>query len=227
MTPQPDQSEISRKRSVFIVDDHPIARHGLIALVKSEPDLEVCGHADTAGAALSALRTTPADLVILDVSLGGTSGIELAKQLRAEHPGLLLLLVSMHDETLYAVRALRAGAQGYVMKSAGTARLLEAIRKVSAGDVYVSPAFSNQLLFQASGESSTKEKSLLDKLSDREMEVLQLLGDGLSTKRIAEGLNLSPKTVETHRLHIKEKLGFNQSSDLVFFAVNWVKNQAG
>lgn len=165
--------------------------------------------------------------MILDVSLSGTSGIELAKQLRSEHPDLLLLVVSMHDESLYALRALRAGAQGYLMKRESASHLAQAIRKILAGEIYVSPSFAEQLLFQATQAAEGKEKSPLDALTDREMEVLQLLGQGQSTRKIAEELHLSPKTVETHRLHIKEKLGFKQSNELVFFAVNWVSNQGG
>jgi DNA-binding NarL/FixJ family response regulator len=222
-----EQHSAGEPRRVFLVDDHPVFRHGIVRLVNSEPGLSVCGEAATAAAALEALRQTPADLAILDVSLAGTNGIELAKQLRAEHPDLLLLIVSMHDEALYALRALRAGAQGYVMKREGTAQLTAAIHKVLAGEVFVSPSFRDQLLYQTAKVPGSKETSALDALTDREMEVLQLLGQGQSTRKIAEELHLSPKTIETHRLHIKEKLGFKQSNELVFFAVNWVSNQTG
>ncbi|HEX8313157.1 MAG TPA: response regulator transcription factor [Chthoniobacteraceae bacterium] len=217
----------TRKHRVYLVDDHPVFRHGIAKLVNSEEDLTVCGEAGTAAAALDGLRQTEADVAILDVSLAGTNGIELSKQIRAEHPKMPLLVVSMHDEALYALRALRAGAQGYVMKREGTTHLLTAIRKVLAGEVWVSPRFSEQLLYQAARVPGPQEKSPLDALTDREMEVLQLLGLGQSTRKIAEELHLSPKTIETHRLHIKEKLGFKQSSELVFFAVNWVSNQTG
>jgi DNA-binding NarL/FixJ family response regulator len=222
-----EQTSTATKRRIFVVDDHPVFRHGIVKLVNSDPELMVCGEAENAAAAIQALRETQADLVILDVSLSGTNGIELAKQLRAEHPSLFLLVVSMHDESLYALRALRAGAQGYLMKREGTTHLSEAIRRILAGEVYVSANFSEQLLYQAAQVPGPQQKSPLDALTDREMEVLQLLGQGQSTRRIADELHLSPKTIETHRLHIKEKLGFKHSNELVFFAVNWVSNQTG
>ena len=185
------------------------------------PDLKICGEAETAQEALDAIRRLRPDGVLLDVSLPGTNGIELIKLALAEHPKLAILVLSMHDESLYALRALRAGAKGYVMKREGTANVVDAIRTVMADAIYVSPKLSERLVFKAIYSSESDLGSPIDRLSDRELEVLQLLGNGRSTREIAETLYLSVKTIETHRAHIKKKLGFKDAGEMVKFAIEW------
>jgi DNA-binding NarL/FixJ family response regulator len=210
-------TEIVKKR-ILLVDDHPIFRHGLEDLLKKQDDLMICGHADSAPAALEKMRNLHPDLAIVDVSINGANGIELVKQMKAEVPHLAILVLSMHDESLYALRALKAGALGYVMKA-------EALQHVMDGRIFVSPRFGEQLIFKAVHGSENGAPSPVDRLSDRELEVLMMLGKGHNTKSIAKGLNLSVKTIETHRAHIKEKLGFSDASEMVRFAIDWVTHQ--
>ncbi len=216
-----------RQKTVLIVDDHPVVRHGLSQIIGHERDLAVCGEADCAPAALEAMRRLKPDLALLDISLQGANGIELIKLMRAEQPRLAILMLSMHDESLYALRALRAGARGYVMKSEAMEHLLTAIRKVLAGDIYVSPRFSERLVFKAINSLEGGMGSPVDNLSDRELEVLQFLGKGFGTREIANDLRLSIKTIETHRAHIKEKLGFKDAGEMVRFAIDWVTQEQG
>jgi DNA-binding NarL/FixJ family response regulator len=215
-------SEAARKR-ILLVDDHPIFRHGLEDLLKKQADLTVCGHADSAPDALTEMRRLNPDLAIVDVSINGTNGIELVKQMKAELPKLPILVLSMHDESIYALRALKAGALGYVMKAEALQQVIYAVRRVLEGHIFVSPRFGEKLIFKAvhGGESG----SPVDLLSDRELEVLVMLGKGHNTKSIADELHLSVKTIETHRAHIKEKLGFADASEMVRFAVDWVTHQ--
>jgi DNA-binding NarL/FixJ family response regulator len=219
-----DQVQNPKKR-VLIVDDHPIFRLGLAGLISEQPHLEVCGHAESAPLALEAMRKFQPDLVLLDLSLRGTNGIELIKLMKAEQPHLPILVVSMHDEAVFGLRALKAGALGYVMKAEAMAQVAEAITKVLRGKIYVSPNFSDKLIFKAIQSVEPGTGSPVDMLSDRELEVLQLLGKGHSTRSIADTLHLSVKTIETHRAHIKEKLGFPDSEDMVRFAIDWVSQQ--
>lgn len=214
-------SEQAGKR-VFIVDDHPIFRQGLARLIDLEPDLEVCGEAISAAAAMDALRRTKADVVLVDISLPGADGIELVKHLAAEHPGMAILVISAHDEQVYGLRALRAGALGYLMKREGQDLLLVALRAVLAGQVWVSPAFGKQLIYKVA-RGADEGASPLDALSDRELEVLRLIGGGKSTQEIATALHLSVKTVETHRLHVKQKLDLKSSTELIRFATDWMR----
>lgn len=218
-------SPTATKRRVLIVDDHPVFRHGVSAMINAEPDLMVCGEAGTAPTALDAMRKLSPDVVIIDISLPGSNGIELLKAMKAETPKLPMLVVSMHDESLYALRALRAGALGYVMKAEALDSILTALRKVLQGDAYLSPKFSERLVFKAIRSLDEGMGSPVDKLSDRELEVLTLTGRGFGTQDIANELNLSVKTIETHRAHIKEKLGFGDSKEMVRFAIEWVAQQ--
>lgn len=218
-------SPTATKRRVLIVDDHPVFRHGVSAMINAEPDLMVCGEAGTAPTALDAMRKLSPDVVIIDISLPGSNGIELLKAMKAEAPKLPMLVVSMHDESLYALRALRAGALGYVMKAEALDSILTALRKVLQGDAYLSPKFSERLVFKAIRSLDEGMGSPVDKLSDRELEVLTLTGRGFGTQDIANELNLSVKTIETHRAHIKEKLGFGDSKEMVRFAIEWVAQQ--
>jgi DNA-binding NarL/FixJ family response regulator len=215
------------KRRVLIVDDHPIFRVGLAGLIGESSHLEVCGNADSAPAALEAMRRMNPDLVLLDLSLRGTNGLELIKSMKAERPDLAILVISMHDEAVFGLRALKAGALGYVQKAEAMNHVEEAITKVLQGKIYVSPEFGEQLIFKAVQSAEAGTGSPVDLLSDRELEVLQLLGKGGSTRSIAETLHLSVKTIETHRAHIKEKLGFRESEEMVKFAIDWVAQQTG
>ncbi|MGH8045983.1 MAG: response regulator transcription factor [Chthoniobacterales bacterium] len=223
--PKSETPTITGKRRVLIVDDHPIFRHGISAMINAEADLHVCGEAGTAPAALDALRRLQPDVALVDISLPGTNGIELLKSMRAEFPKMPMLVVSMHDESLYALRALRAGALGYVMKAEALDLILTAIRKVLQGEPFLSPKFSDKLVFKAIRSMDEGLGSPVDKLSDREMEVLNLMGRGFGAQDIANELHLSVKTIETHRAHIKEKLGFNDSKEMVRFSIEWVAQQ--
>ncbi len=206
---------------LMIVDDHPVFRHGIRQLIGQLPEVTICAEAENAPLALDAMRRLKPDVALIDVSMPGTNGIELIKLMLAEEPRLIVLVVSMHDESLYALRALRAGAKGYVMKQQAMETVLDALRKVMGGGVYVSPQFSERLVFKAIQGSESDLGSPVDKLSDRELEVLQHFGRGESTRAIAERLHLSVKTIETHRAHIKEKLGFKDAEALVKFATEW------
>ena len=213
------------KKRILIVDDHPMMRQGLAQLIGDEADLTVCGEAEKASQALTAVGKLKPDLVLADISLPDKSGLELIKDLRAIQPGLVVLVISMHDESLYAERVLRAGGRGYIMKQEGGKKLMAAIRQVLSGQIYVSEKISARILEGFSGQRAAAGSSPVDKLSDRELEVFQLIGEGIGTREIATQLHLSVKTVEVHRAHIKEKLGLNTAPELVRFAVRWVETK--
>ena len=212
-------------KKVLIVDDHPMTRQGLITLIGSEPDLIVCGEAETAHQALEAVQQLHQDLVLADISLPGRNGLELVKDLRSLHPELPVLVISMHDEMLYAERVLRAGGRGYIMKQEGGRRIMEAIRQILSGRVFVSERMSAQILDNLSGRSPQGQHSPVEKLTDREFEVFELIGHGLATREIALQLHLSAKTVEVHRLHIKQKLKLKTATELIRYAVRWVESE--
>lgn len=214
--------ESSARQRVLLVDDHPAIRRGMAAIIDEEPDLAICGEASTAPMALEAMRRLNPDIAVIDISMPGTNGVELIKLMLAEQPKLQILMLSMHDESVYALRALRAGAKGYVMKGEALECVLTGLRKVGGGEIYLSPKFSDRLIFKAIQSSIAGVASPVDKLSDREFEVLRLLGRGFGSREIAEALSLSVKTVETHRAHIKEKLGFKEAGEMVRFAIDWV-----
>ncbi|HSI61941.1 MAG TPA: response regulator transcription factor [Candidatus Saccharimonadia bacterium] len=209
-------------KRLLIVDDHPVFRHGIAQYLSEQDGVTVCAEAENAQNALEAMRQHQPDVALLDVSMPGTNGIELTKLMLAEQPKLLILVLSMHDDSLYALRALRAGAKGYVMKQNAMECVLEALQKIFEGGIYVSPQFSEKLVFRAIHGSSSDLGLPVDKLSDRELEVFQLLGRHKSTREIAETLHLSVKTIETHRAHIKEKLGLKSANEMAGFAVEWM-----
>ncbi len=213
------------RRSILLVDDHPLFRRGMTELLDSQIDLRVSAEADNSGSALDAVRSGRFDLAIVDVGLrGGANGIELTKSLKAECPELPVLVVSMHDEVLYAERALRAGARGYVMKREAVDSILKAVRSVIGGEIYISPTMTKRMLFdhiQGGGEA----RSAVDRLTDRELEVFQLIGEGRDMHEIASDLHLSKKTVEAHRANIKEKLGVTSAREVVRYATQWVSQQ--
>ncbi len=212
-----------RKRRILVVDDHPIFRQGITQVINAESDLVVCADVPAGEDAIDALPMLKPDLIILDITLKTMSGIELVKIIKKKAPRLPVLVLSMHDESLYAERAMRAGASGYIMKQESAERVLGAIRKVLAGELYISPTMGSHMVRRF--VNGRKDHSPLEKLSDRELEVLTLIGRGHGTREIAETLGLSIKTIESHRLHIKEKLEFRTAPEMVRFAVQWF-NQA-
>lgn len=216
------ESDKPAKRTVLLVDDHPIVRQGLAQLINQEPDLHVAFEAASAKEAVEVLDRTTPDIAIIDVSLDDRSGIELIKDLRAKNEELPILALSMHDEALYAERALRAGARGYIMKQEATEKVMTAIHKVLAGQIYVSEKMAARLLNQFVAAKPGEEESPLKRLSDRELEIFSMIGRGLGTREIANKLYLSVKTVEAHREHIKEKLKLRSGTELMRMAVQHV-----
>ncbi|MBU6402778.1 MAG: response regulator transcription factor [Verrucomicrobia bacterium] len=225
MNPHPPGPSGKKRTRILVVDDHPIMRQGLAQLIELEPDLTVCGEAESASHALAALDLRRPDLVLLDISLPDKNGLELIKDIQAIRPGLAVLVISMHDESLYAERVLRAGGRGYIMKQEGGKKLMHAIRQVLSGQIYVSEKMSAKILELFSGHRSKAARSPIEALTDREFEVFQLIGQGQGTRQIAQLLHLSPKTVEVHRANIKEKLAQPTSTELIRFAVRWTESQ--
>jgi DNA-binding NarL/FixJ family response regulator len=213
------------RRRIIIVDDHPIVRRGLAQLIDQEDDLYVCGQADDAHQAIRGIRELNPDLVIVDVSLRTTSGIELIKDIKVQFPNLPVLTLSMHDEAIYAERALRAGAKGYIMKQEATEEVVTAIRRVLAGTVYVSQGMAAKMVSKIVAGPAEKGTSPVDRLSDRELEVFRLIGEGYGTREMAEKLYLSVKTIETYRAHIKEKLDLPDANELLRAAIRWANAQ--
>jgi DNA-binding NarL/FixJ family response regulator len=207
----------ARKR-IFLVDDHPVLRDGLRRLLEAEPDLMVCGEAETARKTYETVQAATPDLAIVDISLTGPSGIELVKGLKSRFPKLRMLMLSMHDEVLYAERALRAGARGYVMKQAPTEQLLAAVRRELKDEIYLTDTLSSRLL-GAFVSQKAAPGPILKTLSDREMEVVRLIGKGFTTGEVAEQLGISSKTVETHRGNLRRKLNLKSGSALIRFAM--------
>jgi DNA-binding NarL/FixJ family response regulator len=209
------------KARVFVVDDHPIVRSGLAQLINQEADLHVCGEAHDAATAFDAIEALKPDVAVVDLSLHGPDGLDLVKSLRAHHIAVPVVILSMHDESLYAERALRAGAHAYLMKQEAAEQVLLALRRVLAGTVYVSDRMAARLLGQIGGTRPSQGDSPVRGLSDRELDVFRRIGRGHSTRQIAEDLHLSVKTVESYRTHIKEKLRLSSATELVRCAVEW------
>ncbi len=210
---------------IYIVDDHPLVRQGLTQIVANEADMEICGEAEDSPAAIRGVGEANPDAIIVDISLKGANGLELIKNLKAIHEDIPILVFSMHDETIYAQRALRAGAKAYVMKKESPSKVVDAIRKIIQGEIYVSPSVADQVLHQIVNGPGNVSTSPVDRLTDRELEVVQLIGRGLSSREIAESLHLSVKTIESHRAHVKEKLSLRNATELVQFSVQWVDQQ--
>jgi DNA-binding NarL/FixJ family response regulator len=215
----------SGKAKVFLVDDHPIVRQGLGLLINREPDLVVCGEAEDAPSALQRMAGAQPDLMVIDISLDGPDGLELLKTIRLKEPILPVLILSMHEESTYAERSLRAGANGYIMKQEATERVLVAIRRILEGKVYLSERLTNKMLEQfVHGAGSSKNDPLMT-LSDRELEVYRLIGAGHGTRQIADELHVSVKTVESYQAHIKEKLSLRNARELVQHAIEATLNE--
>lgn len=212
---------------ILIVDDHPVVRNGLRMLIDDEPDLVVCGEAGDADEAIRVLDAKKPDLVIVDLSLKGSSGLELIKRIKSRNSTSKMLVSSMFDESLYAERVLNAGALGYVSKQEAMEKVIEAIRCVLSGRVYLSSAMSDRMLHRLARDQKATDRSPVETLSDRELEVFELIGRGRTTAEIANQLHLSVKTVETHREKVKAKLGLKSAAELYQYAVRWVLEQGG
>jgi DNA-binding NarL/FixJ family response regulator len=223
--PTQAKPETAEKRRVFLVDDHPITRQGLAALINSEHNLVVCGEADSAPSAIEQIQKLAPDIALVDVTLKTTSGIELMKHLKALRPEMPVLMMSMHDESLFAERALRAGAKGYIMKLEPSARILAALRATLGGDLYLSEKMKDKMLSRIARSGTAEVTYAIDSLSDREMEVFQLIGNGYGTRQIAERLHLSVKTIDSYREHLKLKLRLDGGTELVRHAIQWVKSE--
>jgi DNA-binding NarL/FixJ family response regulator len=214
-------SATTKKSKVFVVDDHPIIRQGLALMINREPDLTVCGEAQDAHTAIQAVATAKPDIMIVDISLSGPDGLDLLKDIRMRYPELPVLILSMHDEGIYAERALRAGAQGYIMKQEATEKVLVALRRILTSEIYISERIANRMLQRYIGSRGAGRPSSVADLTDRELEVFRLIGEGHSTRRIAEELHISVKTVESYQAHIKEKLSLRSARELVQHAIQW------
>ena len=218
------KKSVESKKRILIVDDHPMMREGLAQLIEHEPDLQTASQADSAAQALQLMAASVPDLLLLDISLPDKNGIEVIKDVHILHPELPILVVSMHDESLYAERVLRAGGRGYIMKQEGGKKLMHAIRQILAGQIYVSERISAKILENFSGHRANSQ-SPVEKLSDREFEVFQSLGQGEGTRQIANRLHLSIKTVEVHRANIRKKLELATGAELVRYAIRWTEAQ--
>jgi DNA-binding NarL/FixJ family response regulator len=227
MIAKPQMNIQTKKCRVLLVDDHPIVRQGLALLIDREGDLSVCGEADGAHSAFHAIETLRPDMVVLDISLSGPDGLDVLKEIRMKTASLPVLILSMHDESIYAERAMRAGANGYIMKQEATEKVLVAIRRILQGEVYLSDRLTNTMLQQyVRGVSRTKMSPLVS-LTDRELEVFRLIGEGHGTRQIADELHLSVKTIESYQAHIKEKLALRNARELVQHAIEWTVNLNG
>ena len=214
-----------KKSKVFVVDDHQLIRQGLALIINRETDLVVCGEAEDAPTAMDAIATTHPDILIVDISLNGPDGLDLLKEMRMRNPEVRVLILSMHDEKIYAERALRAGAQGYVMKQEAAGKVLVALRRILGGEIYVSEQISDRMMQRYIGGPSVGKPSSIADLTDRELEVFRLLGEGQSTREIAETLHISVKTVESYQAHIKEKLSLRSARELLQHAIQWCMDE--
>jgi DNA-binding NarL/FixJ family response regulator len=219
--PVPEQSVQIAKKKVLVIDDHPLLRQGLAMLINQQMDMEVCGEAEEARVVMGSIQQTQPDILILDISLKGPDGLDLLKSIRNLHPDLPVLILSMHDEAIYAERALRARANGYIMKQEATEKVLVALRRILSGDTYLSEAMSKKMLQQYIDGAPSLLQSRIAVLSDRELEVFRRIGEGRATREIAEELHLSIKTVETYQAHIKDKLSLRSGRELIQHAIQW------
>lgn len=208
---------------VILVDDHPITCHGVAALINQQPDMTVCGQARSSARGLELLEKFDPQLAVVDISLNGTSGIEFVKNALSMRPRLLVLMMSMYDELLYAPRAFRAGARGYIMKHEASEKILGAIRQIMEGKAYISNRLKDELAGRMLTNPTHEVEDAVQQLSDREMEVFELIGDGYTTRQIAERLNLSVKTIDSYREHLKTKLHVADAPDLLQHAIRWTK----
>ncbi len=210
-------------KQILIVDDHPLVRQGVALLINQADDLEVCGEAESVHEALELLERVEPDLAIVDLTLKDSSGLELIKDIQVRRPNLRVLVLSMRDEGFYAERVLRAGARGYVTKEEGPEKVIEGIRDVLAGKIHVSERMATRVMSRIVQGMDGEHESPIDSLTDRELQVLELMGHGLATREIGQRLHISPKTVDSHREHIKDKLQLTSANDLLKHAIQWVQ----
>lgn len=211
--------KVTTKAGVYLIDDHPVIVQGISMLINAEPDLQVVGTSATWTTALKEIEKLKPEVVVLDITLANANGVEVLKNLKVHFPEQKVLMLSMHDENLYASRAMKAGAYGYLMKQSATEEVVIAIRKVLQGELYLSPGMSRNMMAKLIGRTRPEGASAFDKLSDRELEVYELVGGGLTTRQIADRLHLSVKTIETHKAHLKEKLNLESANALVQHAI--------
>ncbi|MFZ9854942.1 MAG: response regulator [Limisphaerales bacterium] len=224
-TPTPPAAPVAARRRIMLVEDHPILRLGLAQLIGKEADLEICGEAGNPAEAMTLLDKVVPDLLLTDMNMPGRSGMEFVRDIRARFPDLAILILSMNGEDLHAERALKAGAQGYIMKGAGGEELMVAIRKVLGGGIYLSPAITEKVVKSLGRPAKAGSQPGIADLTDREFEVFRLIGQGMTTREIAGELGLSPKTVDVHRGHIKEKLKLPDSTALIHYATRWMETE--
>ncbi len=211
-------------KQILVVDDHPIVRDGLKTIINSQQDMNVCGEADSGFDAMKTIAELDPDIIIVDISLKFSDGIELTKSIKSRYPKLSVIVFSIHDESVYAERALLAGAKGYLMKDAGSDKVINAIRTVISGDIYVSPTISKRFMHQIAGEKVGDYNTPIENLSDRELEIFKLIGQGYKSSHIAAQLHLSPKTIETYRSRIKLKLNLTNAAELLQYSIKWAKS---
>ena len=219
--------ELDKRKRILVVDDHPMTRAGIAEWLRHEPDFDVCFEAENAGQAIEAIVSMRPDIVLTDITLPGRSGLELIKDIHAVRPDLPVLVISMHEESLYAERALRAGARGYIMKHESGSKVVEGVRAVLRGQVYVSEKTSERVLglFSGHGKTALSARSGIERLRDREFDVFQLLGQGLSAHEIGDRLHLCAKTIDAHRANIKKKLSIKTTPELISYAAQWTTHQ--
>jgi DNA-binding NarL/FixJ family response regulator len=220
-----EQAKTGKKTQVLIVDDHPVVRDGLAAIINHERDMNVCDEADDAAGALKAIAELKPDVVVTDISLKSSDGIELTKSIKVRYPRLPVIIFSVHDESIYAERALRAGAHAYMMKETVSENIVKAIRTVLNGEIFVSDKISKKFLHKIAGDKAGTTKTPVESLSDRELEIFRLIGEGLKASQIAKQLHLSIKTIETYRSRIKEKLNLPNAAELLQYSIKWAKSQ--
>lgn len=216
---------MKEKYSLFIIDDHAVVREGLAMVINQEPDMEVCGSADDGPVALQKLFDIKPDIIIVDLSLTTSDGLEVIKSVKARYDDMLILVLSMREEMVFAERCIRAGASGYVMKSEKPSIIIEALRKILAGKIYFSERMTEYVLNKAMNLKNCNDKDVVEALTDREFQVFQMVGNGLTTKQIAEKLNLSVKTIDAFRERMKHKLGLKNASELAQYAIKWAHYQ--
>ena len=224
-TDKKQAKKIERKTQILLVDDHPVVRDGLTTIINHQLDLTVCGGADDAHHALKAIGEFKPDVVVVDISLKNSDGIELTKSIKAKYPTLPVVVLSVHDESVYAERALRAGARAYLMKEVASENIVNALRTVLKGEIYVSDTVSKKFLHKIAGDKTDKTKTSMENLSDREFEIFRLIGEGYKASQIAKKLHLSVKTVETYRGRLKEKLNLDCAAELLQYAIKWAKSE--
>jgi len=215
-----------RQTRVLLVDDHPIVRQGIGMLIDQQPDMVVCGEADSGPDALRLLGEAGADVAVVDLTLKESTGLELIKDIRVRHPAVLVLVYSMRDESFYAERVLRAGARGYITKEEGGRAVIEGIRRILTGQIFLSERMASKMIGMFVGGPQGNSRPSIDSLTDRELEVFELIGHGMPTREIAAKLHVSPKTVDSYREHIKEKLKLDNATELLKHAIEWIRNQS-